>query len=350
MDYQGPLDHYTGQILVTDIQGNILYANKALQAQKGFLLEEMVNKKPGQLWGGHMEHDFYNKMWDRIKEKKQTFSAEVFNTSSKGQAFLEHLHVAPIFGKDGELEYYLELEPSLLDHRSRKQFEHELAVVAQNQARRPEDFLGLIKRWVDNYQMETKNLPDAASALEFLAFKESQRDFNEDELYLGLAKKDPLYFKKIYEKYKNKVFNYFLYRLGNNISLAEELTHDTFSRAFLALPSFIYKKVPYLSYLLMIAHNLLVNYYRKIKPILVEDPAILNVQADVSMEEPTDEIKQLWEGIEHLNLIEQSIFLLKYREGLLSREIAKKLGMSENSVKLHLSRGRKKLKEYLGRP
>ncbi len=350
MDFEGTLDQYTGQILVTDIHGHILYANKALQARKGFSLKEMLNKKPGQVWGGHMQRDFYNKLWENLREKKQTFSGQVFNTSSKGDTLLEHIHIVPIFGKDGEIEYYLELEPSLLDDRSRENFERELNAVAQNQTRHPEDVLGLINRWVDSDQKAIfQNTSDAASALEFLAFRESQKEFDEDELYLHLAKEDPIYFQKIFVKYKNKVFNYLLYRLGNDVPMAEELTQDTFSRAFSSLPTFDYRKVPYLSYLLLIAHNLLVNYYRKTKPVLIEDPDTLSASledSDVSQEE---EVQLLWEGVQHLNLVEQNIFMMKYREGLLAKEIGEKLGMTENSVKLHLSRGRKKLREYFHR-
>lgn len=349
MDFDGPLDQYTGQILVTDIHGHILYANKILQARKGFSLEEMLDKKPSQIWGGHMERDFYDQMWQYLNEKKQSFSGEVFNTSSKGDTLAEHIHIAPIFGKDGGIEYYLELEPSSLDGRTRESFEREFEYVTQNQIKHPEAILGLINHWIDTDQMALF-LPelDAGSTLELLAFKASQREFDEDELFLKLAKSDPMYFKKIFEKYKHKVFNYFLFRMGNSVSLAEEFTQDTFIRAFSAVGSFHYHKVPYLSYLLLIAHNLLVNYYRKIKPILIEDPEKFSAQEEM-VEDSDDEIQMLWEGIKNLSLIEQNIFLMKYREDLPVKEIGKKLGLTENSVKLHLSRGRKRLREYFSR-
>lgn len=82
-----------------------------------------------------------------------------------------------------------------------------------------------------------------------------------DKMLIDKSKKNPKNFEKIYEKYKNKVFNYIFHRV-NNKSIAEETMQETFTNAYCALSHFKFQNFTYLSYLLMIAHNLVINYYR----------------------------------------------------------------------------------------
>ncbi|MDA1337491.1 MAG: PAS domain-containing protein [bacterium] len=46
------LEAYQDHLVITDIDSVILYANPAAQKHTGFLREEMIGKKPSQLWGG----------------------------------------------------------------------------------------------------------------------------------------------------------------------------------------------------------------------------------------------------------------------------------------------------------
>ena len=53
--------------------------------------------------------------------------------------------------------------------------------------------------------------------------------------------------------------------------------------------------------------------------------------------------------LSELSEIEQRIIRMKYVEGYKSKEIAVMIGKTENAVKLHLSRGRKKIKLLMTR-
>lgn len=53
-------------VVVTDPKGRVLYANHAVSTHTGFSEEECLGKKPGELWGGHMPKEFYQKMWHTI--------------------------------------------------------------------------------------------------------------------------------------------------------------------------------------------------------------------------------------------------------------------------------------------
>lgn len=160
------------------------------------------------------------------------------------------------------------------------------------------------------------------------------------------AKKDKEQFEALYTKYIDKIYNYFWYRVGHDQDVAEDLAQETFVRAYKALPRFKVTKKSYLSYLLTIAHNQLVNYYRSPKPISIEATGVDVPEEIWSDFETKDNIRSMWRAVQQLPLNEQDILYLKYQEGYKISEIAKIVGKSENAVKLLLSRTRKKLASH----
>jgi len=166
----------------------------------------------------------------------------------------------------------------------------------------------------------------------------------EDILLVEKAKQDSEKFEALYKKYAQHIFNYFWYRIGHQKDVAEDLLQETFTKAFQNLPKFRLRSYSYYSYLLTIAHNLLVNYYRKNKIIPLE--SVDNIPNIIIPEEEIDKkenLKLLWKAIQELPQPEKDIFFLKYKEDLPIKEIAKIVDKSENAVKLILSRTRKKL-------
>ena len=63
-------DLITDHVVITDAHGTILYANMAVEKNTGFSINAVIGKNPGDLWGGQMPKDFYEKMWHTIKDKK----------------------------------------------------------------------------------------------------------------------------------------------------------------------------------------------------------------------------------------------------------------------------------------
>jgi len=164
----------------------------------------------------------------------------------------------------------------------------------------------------------------------------------EDIILIEKAKQEPAEYEALYKKYVQKIFNYFWYRVGHQVQVAEDLTQETFLRAFRSLPNFHLRSYSYYSYLLTIAHNVLVNYYRKPQPIPLE--SVGEVPQEIIQEINKKETAvSLWRAIQQLSQTEKDILLLRYQKDLSIKEIARIVGKSENAVKLVLSRVRKKL-------
>ena len=158
---------------------------------------------------------------------------------------------------------------------------------------------------------------------------------------------DPKAYEHLYRKYADKVFNYFWYRTGHDKPLSEDLMQETFLRAFEHRSKYKAKGYSYLTYLLTIAHNMLVDHYRKPKSIPVED-----LPTDVVPYEITEELvnkfdaEALWRAVQELPTQQRDALLMFYQQEMPVRDIAKVMNASENAVKLNLSRTRRKLSEH----
>lgn len=172
-------------------------------------------------------------------------------------------------------------------------------------------------------------------------------DKNDTTLVLE-AKQDPKTYEILYRKYANKVFNYFWYRTGHDKMLSEDLMQETFLRAYRHLKKFKIRGYSYLTYLLNIAHNLLVDYYRKPKSIPVDE-----LPNDVVPYEITEDLlrksdaKALWRAIQELPERNRDALLMKYQNDMTMKDIARVMGSTENAIKLTISRTRKKLAKHL---
>ena len=88
-------DQIDDHVVITDVHGNAIYANKAVERQTGFSKDEIIGKNIGDLWGGQMDAEFYEKMWYTIKIEKKPFVGEVLNMRKDGKKCWQELRIFP---------------------------------------------------------------------------------------------------------------------------------------------------------------------------------------------------------------------------------------------------------------
>ncbi len=170
---------------------------------------------------------------------------------------------------------------------------------------------------------------------------------HEDITLIEEAKREPAKYEALYTKYADRVFNYFWYRTGHDWALSEDLMQETFLRAFRHLKKFRNRGYSYLTYLLNIAHNLLVDHYRKPKSIPVEDLPTDAVPYEITADlVRKSDAESLWRAIQTLPQRNRDALLMHYQDDKPIKDIAQIMNTSENSIKLNLSRTRKKLAEH----
>lgn len=345
-------DAFPGVFLVTDPHARVLYTNRSIQRVTGFDVPEIVGKKPAELWGRQMKRGYYKKMWKTLTDGRRPFISSVVNKRKDGTVYEDTLTLAPILDGGGAPMYFIAARPDGLSKREQKAFQKEFQTIFSKEQTKVDIAAEHLYKWIGK---SARVSPDfsVATVAELLCehFIEPTRKtyaYREEDKQLVLAaQQDSEAFGVLFAKYQQSILGYFSRRVPD-LSIAADLTQETFARAFSYLPSFTPSNSSYQTYLIRIAHNLLVNYYRR---------AALRKTDDIEAyhhigngEDQEVRVQQKWglsRARKKLTEREAQIFSLFYEEGLRVREIATAIDTSENAVKLHLSRARKKMRRYL---
>ncbi|MGC9387260.1 MAG: sensor domain-containing diguanylate cyclase [Hydrogenovibrio sp.] len=92
--------------LITDIEGTIVYANKAFSALTGYELHEIKGKNTRMLKSGKMDEKFYKNMWETLINN-ESFKGVFLNRHKNGREFFEQKTITPILDEDNRPMYYL---------------------------------------------------------------------------------------------------------------------------------------------------------------------------------------------------------------------------------------------------
>lgn len=123
-------------IVITDIDGKIIDANKAAEKITGYALAQMLGKTPA-LWGKQMSPEFYKKMWNTIKKEKEPFQGEVINVRSNGQKYTAEVHIVPILGNKRKILFFVGIERDITREKEIDRAKTEFVSLASHQLRTP---------------------------------------------------------------------------------------------------------------------------------------------------------------------------------------------------------------------
>ena len=156
-------------------------------------------------------------------------------------------------------------------------------------------------------------------------------------------------FEELYQFYQKDIYFFLLKLTGYEISLAEELTQETFYQAFFSLKNFR-GECAIKSWLCQIAKN---TYYRYLREVVKQRN--LKIKAEVRQEEKTvSDIVEKKQMIMHIrkvieNLDEKTCSIVEYRlfSQMPYKEIGYLLGIREATVKVLFSRAKAKIQMQL---
>lgn len=110
------IENSSDQVVITDIDGKIIYANKATEKLTGYSIEDMANNTP-RLWGRQMPKEFYVNLWDTIKNKKQPFEGELVNKNKNGKTYPVHSNIFPVIDKNKEVTFFIAVDRDISQNK-----------------------------------------------------------------------------------------------------------------------------------------------------------------------------------------------------------------------------------------
>jgi RNA polymerase sigma-70 factor (ECF subfamily) len=149
-----------------------------------------------------------------------------------------------------------------------------------------------------------------------------------------------------YNKYKDKIYTYFWYRVNFNKDLAEDLTAEVFLKAFKNIEDFDQSR-SFQAWIYRIAHNHLINYYRTAnREVDIEKAYGLSVDESRSMDTKF-EVERIMSVIKCLDPYCREVLELRFIDQLSNSEIAELLDKDEGAVRTQISRAIQTLKSKL---
>ena len=155
-------------------------------------------------------------------------------------------------------------------------------------------------------------------------------------------------FTRLYEETHIRVFRYIYGLSGGPAQEAEDLTAETYTRAWKTRQTFHGNQKAALGWLLHIARNLAIDLSRRRKVREVEEDVDVELLLDPKLSPEVDvieweQIKQLWQMLNTLSEETREMLVLRYMLGWQVKQIAEHLEMSENNVSVAMRRAIKGL-------
>lgn len=112
-------------VLISDLEGNIEYANSALEETTGYTREELLNKNPRILKSDKQDSSFYKLLWDTILAGK-VWHGELINKKKNGTLYWEEMTITPIQDEMGKTTNYLAVKQDISERKKTEQEIREL--------------------------------------------------------------------------------------------------------------------------------------------------------------------------------------------------------------------------------
>jgi RNA polymerase sigma-70 factor (ECF subfamily) len=174
---------------------------------------------------------------------------------------------------------------------------------------------------------------------------------SEKSLIEKAIQRDRSAFTALYDRYVDQVYRHVYYKLSNRTE-AEDITQETFVKAWKAIHKFKQTGAPFVAWLITIARHLIADHYKK-RPNLVNlDDLVLPASDHPSsdpqrMAEASFNQEMVRKAVLKLKDDQQKVVMMRFIDGLSYAEIAQALGKSEGAVRVIQFRALSGLKQIL---
>ncbi len=96
------IDAAANAIIITNIQGTIIYANSAFTQLTGYTQSDIIGKSTNILKSGKHNEEFYQDLWNTIKSGN-IWSGRMVNKKKNGELYDEEMTITPVKDENGQI-------------------------------------------------------------------------------------------------------------------------------------------------------------------------------------------------------------------------------------------------------
>ncbi|MCX6269094.1 MAG: PAS domain S-box protein, partial [Bacteroidetes bacterium] len=148
-------------VFITDLTGNIEYANPRTIELTGYTLEELIGKNPRILNSGETPKEEYRILWKTLKSGSE-WRGEFHNKKKNGGLFWSAASIAPIIDNGGNLTHYLAVQEDITE---RKIYEMQIQDLNTDLEQKIKERTLQLSETNENLKNEIKNRVQAEAAL-----------------------------------------------------------------------------------------------------------------------------------------------------------------------------------------
>ena len=103
-------------IVITDLDGNIVYVNASFLTQTGYDRDEVMGRNPRLLQSGHTPREIFAEMWDALGDGR-AWKGEFHNRRKDGSEYVNFSIIAPIRQPDGLVSHYVAIQDDITEKK-----------------------------------------------------------------------------------------------------------------------------------------------------------------------------------------------------------------------------------------
>ncbi len=134
------VEQSAGTIVITNLEGNITYANKAFETITGYSRNEVLGKNPSILKSGYHDDKFYAELWDIIT-KGNIWRGNFLNKKKNGELYWEKATITPVKNNENQIHSFIAHKEDITDRLKLEQDLRAAKIEAEKANKLKSDFL-----------------------------------------------------------------------------------------------------------------------------------------------------------------------------------------------------------------
>lgn len=110
------IEQMASSVVITDLNGIIVYTNEAFTRTTGYSNEEVVGRRPSVLKSGYTMPEDYSKMWKTISAGHE-WHGEFHNRKKNGDLYWEQAVIAPVKDQKGQIINFIAVKEDITERK-----------------------------------------------------------------------------------------------------------------------------------------------------------------------------------------------------------------------------------------